>query len=156
MLILVPAGLLVLMLLGAIAVDSAVAYLGQDQLRDTLGAAANDAATAGLDNATFYRGGTVTLDPALTDEVVCQAVAAAADRQLRDLHLSIGIQGDTVHVTGTATIDEVFGRVIPGFGRRTVRAQATAIAVEGGAAARPVRPVQAPMVPLDCGDEGTS
>src|SRR3954452_750854 len=48
-LILVPAGVLVLMLLGAIAVDFSVAYLAKRQLEAAAGAAVNDAAGAGLD-----------------------------------------------------------------------------------------------------------
>jgi hypothetical protein len=53
-LMLVPAGFLILMLFAGIAVDSAAAYLGQRQLSDALSAAANDAATAGLDDADYY------------------------------------------------------------------------------------------------------
>ena len=39
------------MIFAAIAVDGAGAYLAQRQLTDALAAAANDAVTAGLDNA---------------------------------------------------------------------------------------------------------
>ena len=61
---LVPAAFLVLVILGALAVDSAAAYLAQRQLRDSLSAAAADAVGAGLSRSSFYATVAVTLVPA--------------------------------------------------------------------------------------------
>lgn len=128
---LVPAGLLVLMLLAAIAVDSAVAYLGRQQLRDALSAAANDAVTAALDRGAFYQGGVIELDAALVGKEVCIAVLAQDDPALHDLRLWTYVHGDEVQVQGSAVVEGVFGGFIPGFGHHGVRASADAVVTPG-------------------------
>jgi len=149
---LVPAGFLVLMLLAAIAVDSAVTYLGQEQLHDALAAAANDAVTAGLDSPSFYGSGTIKLDPVQVGRAVCLSVLAQNDTALRQVHLWMYVHGDSVQVQGTAVIDGVFGRFIPGFAHRTVRASAEAVVTEGPLASTTgiLSPAAAPPTPLDC------
>lgn len=146
---LVPAGFLVLMILGALAVDSATAYLGQQQLRDALSAAANDAVTAGLANGSFYSGGKVALDSTATARTVCVAVATQVDRDLHGVRVWMAIDGASLQLRGTATVDAVFGRVVPGFGARTVRASASAVASSGP---RPVPPTasSAAFEPISC------
>lgn len=126
MLALVPAGFLVLMLLAALAVDSAVAYLGQQQLHDALTAAANDAVAAGLDNRTFYSSGALSLDPAAVEQEVCSSVRAQDDGGLHHMHVAVAVSGTSVDVTGSAVVDEVFGRAIPGFAQRPVHSSAGA------------------------------
>jgi hypothetical protein len=59
---LVPAAVLVLVVLGAIAVDSAVVFLAQRDLANRTAAAANDIAGATTTDASFYRSGQITLD----------------------------------------------------------------------------------------------
>jgi len=148
---LVPAGFLVLMLLAALAVDSAVTYLGQEQLHDALAAAANDAVTAGLDNPAFYRAGTIEVDPVRAGRTACLSILAQDDAGLQHLHLWMSVNDDSVQLQGTAVIDGVFGRIIPGFGQRTVRGFADAVVTGGplSATAGQVR-VEAPLTPLDC------
>lgn len=150
---LVPAGFLVLILLAALAVDSAVAYLGQQQLHDALSAAVNDAVTAGLDNAAFYRSGSLRLDPASVASTVCASVEAQADSGLHDVSLAVAISGSSVRLIGTATVDAVFGRAIPGFGRRTVSSSARA-SLESGPVSGPIPAggaLAGPVRPLSCG-----
>jgi hypothetical protein len=148
---LVPAGFLVLILLSAIAVDSAVAYLGQRQLHDALSAAANDAVTAGLNNGSFYQQGRLGLEPSTVGAVVCQALAAQGDSGLHQIQLSMAVAGDTVRLEGTATVDAVFGRAIPGFGRRSVRSFAEATAVTGpGRGPAVAGPFLGLLTPLHC------
>jgi len=150
---LVPAGFLVLMILGALAVDSAATYLAQQQLRDSLTAAANDAVTAGLSNQSFYSNGALTLAPAQAAMVVCLSVSAQADQDLHDVRLWMAVDGPTIRLEGTATVDAVFGRAIPGFGLRTVRAETTAVAATGPVSARgSVRapPPAAALQPVVC------
>lgn len=129
---LIPAGFLVLILLGALAVDSAVAYLGQQQLHDALSAAANDAVGAGVDDRAFYRQGIVVLDPAAVEQTVCASIAAQGDTGLHQLTVQVSVSGDSVLVTGSASVDGVFGRALPGFGTRSVRSSASATLSEGG------------------------
>ena len=93
---LVPAGFLVLIILAAIAVDSAVALLGQRQLGDALAAAANDAAGAAISNSTFYGTGRVALDPAAAARTVCVSLAAQHPN-LRDLSVQIAVAGRPSH-----------------------------------------------------------
>ena len=53
---LMPAAVLIVILLGSIAVDFAVVFLGQRDLGAAAAAAANNAATYGLDEAAFRAG----------------------------------------------------------------------------------------------------
>ena len=125
---LVPAGFLVIILLGGIALDSAVTYLGQQQLHDTLTAAANDAAGAAIDNASFYREGRLVLDPVSAATIVCQSVNAQRFSQLHDVRVLVSTEGADISVSGSAVVDGVFGRAIPGFATRTVHASVDAVA----------------------------
>lgn len=127
-LIAVPAAFLVLILLAAIAVDSAATYMAQRRLADALSAAASDAATAGLSNAAFYRSGAVALDPAAAAAVVCESLAAQGSGGLRHVEVRIGVAGAEISLRATATVAMVFGRVLPGLGQREVSAQVSASA----------------------------
>ncbi|HET6794760.1 MAG TPA: hypothetical protein VFH45_09975 [Acidimicrobiales bacterium] len=147
MLILVPAGFLVLMLLAALAVDSAVAYQDQHQLHDALAAAANDAVAAGVDDRSFYTGGTVTLDTASVASVVCRSLEAQGLGSLHGLHVGVALSGRSVQVTGAATVDAVFGRLVPGFGTRGIRSTADAI-LSGGP--QPEAAAFGPPTPVAC------
>jgi hypothetical protein len=128
---LVPAGFLVLMLLSALAVDSAVAYLGQQQLHDSLSAAANDSVGAAVSNRAFYSGGSLALDPASAAQVVCSSIRAQAGTGLHDLRVAMAISGVSIRVSGSAVVYAVFGRALPGFGRRSVRSSAAATLAAG-------------------------
>ena len=144
---LVPAGFLVLVVLAAITVDSAVAYLGQRHLDDAITSAANDAAVAGLSDRSFYASGAVTLDAAATEGVVCRSLAALGSQGLRQLSIEVGVRGAEVEIVATARILAVFGRALPGGGARTVRAAVTANA-ETRLTAPPAGDL--PLTPLAC------
>lgn len=144
---LVPAGFLVLMLLAAIAVDSAVAYQGQHQLHDALAAAANDAVAAGMDDRAFYGQGAVTLDPSSVATAVCRSVEAQGLGSLHGLRIGVALSARSVRVTGAASVDAVFGRLVPGFGTRAVSASADATLSAGGP---PTRPEFGPATPVAC------
>ncbi|MHB8506509.1 MAG: hypothetical protein ACYDEN_12455, partial [Acidimicrobiales bacterium] len=143
-LVLVPVGILVLVLLAAMAVDAATAVLGQRQLADALAVAADDAATAGMNNRAFYTSGTVALDQAASAAAVCAALAAQGGTGLHDLRLQVGVAGPVVTVSGRAEVDGVFGRAIPGFALWAVSATATAAAET----ARQTPPAAVPTAPL--------
>jgi hypothetical protein len=149
---LVPAGFLVLMILGALAVDSATTYLAQRQLTDSLTAAANDAVGAGLSPSSFYSRGAITLDPGQAAQVVCVSVLAQADQDLHHVRLWMAVRGAAIRLEGAATVDAVFGRAIPGFGLRHVQASATAVAATGPGPAGIVSspPSAAALQPLVC------
>jgi hypothetical protein len=134
---LVPAAFLVLILLAALAVDNAVAYQARQQLHDALVAAANDSVTAGLDQNAFYSGGAVVLDPASVDAAACTAIRAQGLSGFHQLKVEVDIEGDYVRVTGSASVDAVFGRAIPGWGSRRVTTAADATVVAGRAPVHP-------------------
>jgi Flp pilus assembly protein TadG len=147
-LVLVPVGFLVLVLMATLAVDSAVAYRGQSELHDALEAAANDAVAAGLNDGSFYARGSVELNPSLVAAVVCQAVQAQnLGSSLHDAQLSLAVSGDSVEVTGSAVVDAVFGRAVPGLARRSVRARADATLSSG---APPSAAPYGPATPIPC------
>ncbi len=146
-LVLVPVGFLVLMLLGAMAVDSAVGFLGQRQLADATAGATNDAATAALGDAAFYGSGALVIDPAAAAEVVCRSVAAQQDGQLHALTLAIAVAGPVIRVRASAEVEAVFGRLLPGFGHRWVSAEATAAATS---TAIPESSQPVAFVPVTC------
>jgi hypothetical protein len=149
-LMLVPAGFLVLIVLAALAVDSAATYLGQQQLHDSLVAAANDAVTAGLSNQSFYSNGAVVLDSSAVGRVVCLTVAAQSDSDLHGLTVRMAVDGASVRLEGTATVDAVFGRAIPGFGHRHVKADVRAVVAGHPLTASNGTGVLSPLVPLTC------
>ena len=77
MLILVPALVLVMLVLGAISSTRSIAYLARRQLDNFTASAADRAAASALDTATFYGAGAVRIDPALAQAVVTRAEATA-------------------------------------------------------------------------------
>lgn len=112
--ILMPVGLLIVLLLGAIAFDLSWIYQAQRELTDTAASAANDAVTYGLSPGSLRDGSGGHLDS--------QRVANAVDRNLSVRNLSgldpgrtnISINGDQVTVTLTRQVDYVFAKSIPG------------------------------------------
>lgn len=125
---LMPAGVLVLLILGGLAFDYAHLFLAKQELRSVAEAAANDAVTHGVDHAAVRRGDGYLLDPR---RVVDSVRASVADHS-PDLHFIGDPQVDLVsptevRVTITASIDYVFTRAVPGTpGSATVTVTATA------------------------------
>jgi hypothetical protein len=127
---LMPAAVLVLLVLGAIAVDSAVVFLAQRELVNAAAAAANDAAAEALDDTALYRGGAVTLDPARAAQVASQALAARAPAGL-DLTgpPEVVVSGASVCVRVHGRVERLFATAVPGVADAAVvsaRARATA------------------------------
>jgi Flp pilus assembly protein TadG len=139
---LVPAAVLVLFLLGALAVDSASAYLAQRQLSDAVAGAANDAATAGLSDAAFYQQGQLAVDAATAALVVCQSVDASLDARLHLTAVQIAVDGRWVHVRAAAVVRRIILTGEPLVSPwSTVRAAAAAVAVRSPADAIPTHPL---------------
>ena len=137
-LILVPAGVLVLMLLGAIAVDFSVAYLAKRQLEAVAGAAVNDAAGAGLDEARLRAGGgQPTLD--------ADRVRAAALRAIEaSVHGPVRLVADPeIEVVGHQVTVRLEGETAPVFAprrfRRPARPRASSSKRRGDGVTGPVR-----------------
>ena len=114
-LMLMPAAVLVLIVLGGIAFDYAHLYLAKRELSSLAESAANDAVTFAADEAAVRRGDGYVLDPAL----VARSVGASTAHRAADLHLvgqpTVQLLSTTaVRVTITARIDYVFTKAIPG------------------------------------------
>lgn len=142
-LLLVPAGVLVLIILGAIAVDFAIAFSSQRALSSLAAAVANDAATAALSDERFYRGSAadaegpaggsdVEIDPVAARRLAQEAVARRAPRGIGNISVDALTAGRQVCVRIRGDVEYVFSRAVPGAADgTTVEASAVATAVEG-------------------------
>lgn len=141
-LLLVPAGVLVLLIVAAITVDFAIAFLGQRELSGLASAVANDTATAALSDERFYRGvggaggelgaGDIEIDPVAARRLAQEAIERRAPRGLRNIVVSTRVDGSRVCVRLRGDVDYVFAKAIPGAADAiTVEGRATATAVEG-------------------------
>lgn len=130
-LMLMPAAVLIVIVLGSIAVDFAIAFLGEREALGLATAAANDAATAGLDEAVFRDTGEFAIDEDRARRVV-DATLEASSSELRDIEVDVsfpvvdGVEAVRVEVAGT--VDYVFAEAIPG-APDSIRVEATATAV---------------------------
>ena len=103
---LMPAAVLIVLLLGALAIDSAIVYLGQRQAHDVTFDAANDAAGAGFDLDAARTRGEIVYDPDRVEAIAAQAIAAAG---IDDLELvSARTDGTGVVVTVRRTVRHLF------------------------------------------------
>jgi hypothetical protein len=128
---LMPAGVLIVLVLASIAVDMALVQLRQRQAFDLAAGAANDAVTAGVDQAAL-RSGDYVVDPDAAAEVASAVVGAS--RLAPDLaappEVTVTPAGE-VQVTIALAADYVFAGVMPGApDGTTVTATATASAEE--------------------------
>ncbi|MBI2704773.1 MAG: Tad domain-containing protein [Actinobacteria bacterium] len=114
-LILMPAAVLVVLLLGAIAFDLSWVYVAQRELIDVASSAANDAVTYGLEPGSLRDGS--------GGQLVDRRVREAVDRSLA-IHRLSGLDpnrtvvtiddGDQVTVSLVRHVNYVFGRNLPG------------------------------------------
>ena len=124
-LLLMPAAIVVVLLLGAIAVDSAIVYLGQRRAYDVALDAANDAAGAGLDRDTARTTGALVHDPVRVREIAAATIGAA---QMDGITLVAARTHDgLVEVTVDVRVQRLFGRAFGGRAAETVRISARAV-----------------------------
>jgi Flp pilus assembly protein TadG len=112
-----PAGVLVLLILAAITVDSSIAFLGERALADATASAANDAAIEGLSNRSFYEGGQVELNPADSKRIAEARVRDLIDPgRYHGLRVTVEVSPPycRVIVTAEADVDYIFAKAVPG------------------------------------------
>lgn len=128
-LLLVPAGFLILIVLAAITFDFALLHLRQRELVDLAEAAANDAAAAAIDQGALRERAEVVLDDALVRSVVGRSLTAhTGNLTLVGAPIVRLRSGATVvEVTVQARVDYVFARAVPG-GPQSATLEATAVA----------------------------
>ncbi len=128
---LMPAAVLIVLVLGAIAVDLSVVHLSRRDLLDVAASAANDAATYGIDPAAYrIASGPESFDADRAERAVHQSLRAhhLEDRVTID-QVRLGPGPGEVTVELHTTVDYIFAKAIPGARHQTVvhaRASATA------------------------------
>ena len=129
-LMLMPAGVLVVLLLGAMAFDLSAVFLRQRQASALAVDVANDLATAALDEAAFRADGEYRLDPARATELGLAFIDASDLRdQVAEVEVTV-VGADAVEVRVVLNVEYVFAKAIPGTSDgTTVEASATAEAV---------------------------
>ena len=121
-LLLFPAAVLIMVALAAMAVDSAIAFLAQRELVNATAAAANDAATEALSDSSFYEENRIELSAAAVELIAIDRVFALVDTSR---HRGLRVTAEaappaaagcawTVRVAASSTVDELFGRAMPG------------------------------------------
>jgi hypothetical protein len=127
-LMLVPAGVLVVFVLASIAVDMSLVHLRKRQAFDLASSAANDAATAGADQAAL-RSGSYVIEPGSARAVVDDVVGASELAPHLAAPPSVTVTAEGVSVEITLEADYIFAGVVPGAPDGTVvAASATAVA----------------------------
>ena len=129
---LVPAGLLIMLMLGAIAFDLSLVYLRQRQAASTAVDVANDLATLALDTAHLRATGDYRLDGGRAAQLA-EELARSGDVGAAVVDVQVNVLGpETIEVVVTLRADYVFAKAIPGAADGTeVRARATALALAG-------------------------
>ena len=129
-LMLMPAGLLIVLVLASIAVDMSLVHLRKRQAFELAAAAANDAATAGVDQGRLRTTQTYVLDPETTRAVVADVVAASELAPQLARPPVVTVTGAGVRVELALEADYIFADVVPGAPDGTVvTASATARAL---------------------------
>lgn len=120
---LMPAAVLIVLVLGALAVDSAIVYLHQRQAYNVAFDAANDAAGAGIDPDIARTEGVIAYDPARVEAIARQAVAASGLDGVE--LLSARPDGSAVEVVVAVEVEHLFVQALgdPARDRRTVTAR---------------------------------
>lgn len=127
-LLLFPAAFLIVLVLGAIAVDAGVVFLGQRELAAAAGAAANDAATLGLRTDTLRRDGRIEIDPVAVEAAVVDSLGrrGVLDTLAAPPVVTLDAAG-RIEVTLTREVGHVISPALAGSaGATTVRATAAA------------------------------
>ena len=131
-LMLMPALLLVLLLLGAIAVDSSIAFMAQRDLVAAAGDGSNDAGSLALDTAALLGRGVVSMRPAdVVDAVVDGLRRSGLEDAVVD-EVSLASDGRSAEVRVRRAVRLLFTALIPGApSTTTVSATVRVTTIEG-------------------------
>lgn len=155
---LVPAGFIIIIILAALSVDTAIAYLGQRELFDMAAAAAGDAAVLSLDEPEYYTSGLLELDEdrarAAVDQTLQRRTAAGQDLvTLATTPPEVTVEQDPVSgewrvsVAVEGSVDLLFSPATSGAGTREVRGIATVAARQALSDGLPPPPPLGPPPP---------
>lgn len=111
---LMPAAVMVMIVLGAFAVDATLVFLGEREVANLAAGLANDMAGAAVDQATFYDGGDIALDPVRADRVQELTLATYTPQYLDAVRVEdVSVTGDQVTVRVSASVDYLFSAALP-------------------------------------------
>ena len=114
-LVLMPVGIIILLLLASVAIDFSLALHEQRELLNAASAAANDAATFGLDADAFRSNSTLSLDAARVDEAVRRSLASRQGGEAGQTQHSVRFPSPTsVQVALERRVPLRFAGSIPG------------------------------------------
>jgi hypothetical protein len=125
---LMPAGVLILVALAALTVDSARAFQAERELADVASSLAADLATETLvlDSPEFSATGAIRVDERRAEDLARRILAARPADDLGEIHLVAVTVSDpppgeapVVTVVLAATVDTIFTRAVPGGTERT-------------------------------------
>ncbi|MFN8039111.1 MAG: hypothetical protein U0Q07_07865 [Acidimicrobiales bacterium] len=124
-----PAGVLIVFVLGGLAVDASAVHLAQRELLDAAASAANDAAGAGIDTTALRSTGAVRLDPTRARTAAERSLAGQglAGLDPASVHVEVDPDAATVTVRAARRTRHVFAPALPG-GDRTIVVHAAASA----------------------------
>jgi uncharacterized membrane protein len=131
-LFLLPAAALVVLVLASITVDLGLLHVRSRELWSIADAAANDAASGGLDLAALRATGTLRLDPVAAGDAAVAAVAASGVEGVEVAVVAVTADGREITVTLRREASLVIGRGLPGADTRVLTATATARLADGG------------------------
>ena len=130
-LMLMPAAVLVVIVLAAIAVDAAVQFLGERELAAATAAAANDAAVAALDPRAFYACEGLVVDARQAQNLARESFANRSSDAVTvtsmDVDVVAAAAGPAVRVAATGTVPLIFSPAVPS-GRSAATVDAVSVA----------------------------
>ena len=129
-LMLMPAALLVVFVLGSICVEFAVVSMRQRALYNAADAAANDAATVAIDPIVLRTTGEVVLDPDLVDAAVEQSLRAQGVELAAEPVIEISTDRRSIRLVLVQHVPFVIARALPGEDGADVRATVRVTTIE--------------------------
>ena len=129
-LMLMPAALLIVFVLGSISIEFATVSMRQRALYNAADAAANDAATYAIDRVVLRSTGEVVLDPALVEEAVTLSLRAQGVELAKAPRIELSVDRKTIHLELVQNVPYVIARALPGSDGTIVRANVRVTAIE--------------------------
>jgi hypothetical protein len=129
-LMLMPAGLLIVFVLGSISIEFAAVSMRQRALYNAADAAANDAATYAIDRVVLRATGEVVLDPTLVEEAVGLSLSAQGVELVRAPLVEVSADRKTIHLELVQHVPFVIAGALPGTDGTVVRANVRVTTVD--------------------------
>jgi len=129
-LMLMPAGLLIVFVLGSISIEFAAVSMRQRALYNVADAAANDAATYAIDRTVLRSTGEVVLDPTLVAQSVEDSLRAQGVILVRAPLIEVSADRKTIHLELAQHVAFVIAGALPGTDGTVVHANVRVTTVD--------------------------